>query len=140
MTAAVADFRPAEARAQKIKKEALADGAGFALELVRNPDILEEIGREKGARVVVGFAAESQDLVPAARRKLERKRCDLVVANDVSRAGSGFDADDNAVVFVSPGGDTEELPLLPKREVAVRLLDRVEKLRASRREASEGSG
>lgn len=140
MTAAVADFRPAETRARKIKKEDLAEGEGISLSLVRNPDILEEIGREKGRRIVVGFAAESHDLVAAARRKLERKRCDLVVANDITRAGSGFESDANAVVFVSPGGEAEALPLLPKREVAVRLLDRIEKLRASRGEASEAAG
>jgi phosphopantothenoylcysteine decarboxylase/phosphopantothenate--cysteine ligase len=139
MTAAVADFRPAKARARKIKKEDLAEDAGLVLELVRNPDILAEIGADKGERIVVGFAAESHDLVAAARRKLERKRCDLVVANDISRAGSGFESDENAVVFVSPGGDAEELPLLPKREVAVRLVDRIEKLRAERR-AAGGAG
>ena len=78
--------------------------------------------------MVVGFAAESHDVVEAARRKLERKGCDLLVANDVSRAGSGFDADDNTVTLVWPGGQIEELPALPKREVARQLLDRVEKL------------
>ncbi len=81
---------------------------------------------------MVGFAAESQDLVAAARRKLERKRCDLIVANDVSREGAGFDGDTNAVTFVWPGGATEELPLLAKREVAEQLLDRIEKLREAR--------
>jgi len=73
------------------------------------------------------------DLVAAARRKLERKRCDLVVANDVTRAGAGFDGDTNAVSFVWPGGEVEELPLASKREVAERLLDRVEKLREAQR-------
>jgi len=140
MTAAVADFRPAEARSRKIKKEELAEGQGVTLSLVRNPDILEEIGRDKGRRIVVGFAAESHDLVAAARRKLERKRCDLVVANDVTRAGSGFESDANAVVLVSPGGEAEELPLLAKREVAVRLLDRIEKLRAAREGSCEAGG
>jgi phosphopantothenoylcysteine decarboxylase/phosphopantothenate--cysteine ligase len=78
---------------------------------------------------VVGFAAESRDLVESARRKLARKGCDLIVANDVTRESAGFDVDTNAVVFVWPGGESEELPLLSKREVAERLLDRVEKLR-----------
>jgi phosphopantothenoylcysteine decarboxylase/phosphopantothenate--cysteine ligase len=137
--AAVADFRPAVAAPRKIKKEELGE-AGLVLELVPNPDILAEVGaaaREAapGARerLVIGFAAESHDLVAAARRKLERKRCHLVVANDVTREGAGFDGDTNAVTFVWPGGDAEELPLLAKREVAERLLDRIEKLREARR-------
>ena len=83
--------------------------------------------------MVVGFAAESHDVVEAARRKLRRKGCDLIVANDVSRSDAGFESDRNAVWFVWPGGDVEELPLLPKEEVARRLLDRVEKLREARR-------
>lgn len=133
MAAAVADFRPARPAARKIKKEELGEGAGLQLELVANPDILQEISRERGARVVVGFAAESHDVVEAARRKLARKGCDLIVANDVSRGDAGFESDRNAVWFVSPGGDVEELPLLDKTEVARRLLDRVEKLREARR-------
>jgi phosphopantothenoylcysteine decarboxylase/phosphopantothenate--cysteine ligase len=130
--AAVADFRPAEPSQRKIKKEALGEGEGLVLELVRNPDILAEIGRQKGSRIVVGFAAESEDLVAAARRKLERKGCDLIVANDVSRPGAGFEGDTNAVVLVWPGGQVEELPLLSKAEVAAQLLDRLEKLRSER--------
>jgi phosphopantothenoylcysteine decarboxylase/phosphopantothenate--cysteine ligase len=127
--AAVADFRPAAPAERKLKKEELPEGEGLRLELERNPDILAEICREKGSRVVVGFAAESHDLVEAARRKLERKGCDLLVANDISKQASGFDADRNTVVFVWPGGEVEELPSLPKAEVAAQLLDRVEKLR-----------
>ncbi|HKJ23668.1 MAG TPA: bifunctional phosphopantothenoylcysteine decarboxylase/phosphopantothenate--cysteine ligase CoaBC [Myxococcota bacterium] len=130
--AAVADFRPATPSDRKIKKEALADDAAPTLALVRNPDILAEVSRAPGERIVVGFAAESEDLVAAARRKLERKGCDLIVANDVSREGAGFDADTNAVVLVWPGGEVEELPLLSKAEVAAQLLDRVEKLRSDR--------
>jgi phosphopantothenoylcysteine decarboxylase/phosphopantothenate--cysteine ligase len=131
--AAVSDFRPAAPSARKIKKEELGAGAGLTLELVPNPDILAEVGAAEGRRIVIGFAAESHDLVASARRKLERKRCDLVVANDVTREGAGFDADTNAVSFVWPGGEVEELPLAPKHEVAARLLDRVEKLRGERR-------
>ena len=72
-------------------------------------------------------------MVAKARRKLERKGCDLLVANDISRAGTGFDVDENRVVFVWPGGEIEELPALPKAEVAAQLLDRVEKLRGETR-------
>ena len=132
MAAAVGDFRPADPSARKIKKEDLVPGAGIRIDLVANPDILAEISRERGDRVVVGFAAESHDVVEAARRKLERKGCDLIVANDISRRDAGFDTDENAVILVFPGGDTEELPLLPKAEVAARILDRVEKLRGGR--------
>jgi phosphopantothenoylcysteine decarboxylase/phosphopantothenate--cysteine ligase len=132
MAAAVADFRPAQPSDRKIKKEDLAEGAGLTLELVANPDILREISAQRGGRVVVGFAAESHDVVEAARRKLARKGCDLIVANDVSRSDAGFESDRNAVWFVWPGGEVEELPLLAKAEVARRLLDRVEKLREAR--------
>jgi phosphopantothenoylcysteine decarboxylase/phosphopantothenate--cysteine ligase len=131
--AAVADFRPREAAAGKLRKEDLPADAGLTLELVRNPDILAEICARKGGRIVVGFAAESGDLVATARRKLARKGCDLLVANDVERSDAGFDADENAVVFVWPGGEIEELPRLPKRAVAAQLLDRVEKLRGATR-------
>ena len=139
MTAAVSDFRVAKPADRKIRKEDLPSGAGLSLELVRNPDILKEIGEEKGGRIVVGFAAESHDLIESARRKLATKKCDIVVANDITREGSGFDVDANAVVFVWPGGAVEELPLLPKLEVAGRLLDHVEKLRDTRRGGAPGT-
>ena len=125
----VMSWRIVEAKSRKIKKEELPSGGGLSLELVENPDILAEISRERGDRIVVGFAAESHDVLAAARRKLERKGCDLLVANDVSREEGGFESDRNAVAFVWPSGELEELPLLPKSEVASQLLDRVEKLR-----------
>ncbi|MEE9607875.1 MAG: bifunctional phosphopantothenoylcysteine decarboxylase/phosphopantothenate--cysteine ligase CoaBC [Myxococcota bacterium] len=131
--AAVADFRPARPSDLKIRKEDLPEDGGLTLELVRNPDILAEICRHKAGRVVVGFAAESHDLIDAARRKLARKGCDLMVANDISAEGGGFDAERNEVVFVWPAGDLERLPSLPKAEVAARLLDSVEKLRGRSR-------
>jgi phosphopantothenoylcysteine decarboxylase/phosphopantothenate--cysteine ligase len=133
MAAAVADFRPARATGRKIKKEDLGEGAGLTLELVANPDILAEISRERGARIVVGFAAESHDVLAAARRKLARKGCDLLVANDISRDDAGFESDSNAVLLLTPDGELEELPLLPKSEVAARIFDRIEKLREGRR-------
>lgn len=132
MAAAVADFRPARSAEHKIKKEDLDTDAGLSLELVRNPDILAEVAATRGKRLVIGFAAESRDLVAAARRKLARKGCDGIVANDVSREGAGFDTDTNAVVFVWPGDEVEELPLLSKGEVAARLWDRLEKRRGER--------
>jgi len=137
MSAAVADFRPARVSERKIKKEDLAPGAALQLELVANPDILAELCQERGATggsqpVIVGFAAESHDVVAAARRKLERKGCDLLVANDISRSDAGFDSDENAVFLIEPGGEVEELPLLAKAEVAGRILDRVQKLLGER--------
>ena len=129
MAAAVADFRAAQPREFKIKKEDLADDSGLTLELTRNPDILAELCQRKGDRIVIGFAAESHDLVASARRKIARKGCDLLVANDISSETSGFDVDDNAVIFVGADGQIEELPSLPKREVAAQLLDRIAKSR-----------
>jgi phosphopantothenoylcysteine decarboxylase/phosphopantothenate--cysteine ligase len=126
--AAVADFRPVDPQDRKIKKEDLAPDAGLTLELERTADILAEICAKKGTRVVVGFAAESHDVHEAARRKIARKGCDLLVANDVSGERSGFDVDTNTVSFVWPAGEIEELPSLPKSAVASQLLDRVEKL------------
>jgi len=130
--AAVADFRPAVVSDRKIKKETLSASDRLTLELVQNPDILAEISRRKGDRIVIGFAAESHDLIEAARRKLARKGCDLIVANDISRQDAGFEVDQNAVVFVWPDQQVEELPLLDKTGVAAQLLDRVEKLRSRR--------
>jgi phosphopantothenoylcysteine decarboxylase/phosphopantothenate--cysteine ligase len=135
--AAVADFRPAVRETQKIKKEALGSEEGMTLRLVTNPDILREVCERKGDRVVVGFAAESHDVVAAARRKIVRKGCDLLVANDISRTDAGFGVDTNAVYFVTPTGQVEEIPLLSKDEIASQLLDRVQKL-CSERSAETG--
>jgi phosphopantothenoylcysteine decarboxylase/phosphopantothenate--cysteine ligase len=124
--AAVLDWRPKETAAHKIKK-----GSGVqTLELVENPDILAELGCSRGNRrcVLVGFAAETQDLVANAQEKLKKKNLDLIVVNDVSREDAGFEADTNAVKIVYRDGPMEELPLMPKQEVADQLLDRVKVL------------
>lgn len=119
--AAVADYRPKHKADNKIKKgRALSE---IALE--PTPDILAELGKRKGERILVGFAAETDDLVANAREKLKRKNLDLVVANDVGQVGSGFDVETNAVTILDAAGGVEELPLLSKREVADRILDRV---------------
>jgi len=134
--AAVADFRPASPSTRKIKKEDMQDGAGIHIDFVPNPDILADVcaarADKSGKQVIVGFAAESHDVIPAAQRKLERKGCDFIVANDISRADAGFNVDENAVTFVWPEGDIEQLALLPKEQVAAELLDRVEKLLGER--------
>jgi phosphopantothenoylcysteine decarboxylase/phosphopantothenate--cysteine ligase len=125
MAAAVADYRPGEAAAHKIKK----DGETLRLELARTADILAEVallrGRSGRPRAVVGFAAETRDLVANARDKLARKRLDLIVANDVAAAGSGFEVDTNRVTLLDPSGAAEELPLMSKAEVAERVIDRL---------------
>jgi phosphopantothenoylcysteine decarboxylase / phosphopantothenate---cysteine ligase len=141
MSAAVADYRPAEAAAQKLKKggaQERADQNGFSLRLVRNPDILEELAesvdkqggdeRPKQRLVRVGFAAETNDLANYARAKLVAKRLDLLVANDVSRSDSGFGTDTNKVYIFHAGGAMEDLPVMPKTGVAAAIWDRIVRL------------
>ena len=120
MAAAVADYQPAAAVGQKIKRTA----EGLTLSLVKTPDILAEVGERPGL-VKVGFAAESEELLANARKKLESKGLDLIAANDITAEGSGFGSDTNRVVLLGRDGSEEELPLLPKYEVAGRILDRV---------------
>jgi phosphopantothenoylcysteine decarboxylase/phosphopantothenate--cysteine ligase len=117
--AAVADYRPRRPLAQKLKKTT----AALALDLERNPDILRGLAARKGRRLIVGFAAETHDLATEAKRKLREKRCDLVVANDVTAADAGFGADTNRVRLIDANGLDEELPLLSKEDVAGRVLD-----------------
>lgn len=135
--AAVADYTPARPADHKLKKgrEQLD-----VIELVQTADILAELSANKCAgdrrRVVVGFAAETNDLIENAGAKLERKGCDLIVANDVSRSDSGFGSDTNHVTFVSAGG-VEEMPTLTKDEVAACLCERVEDLVRDAREEAQ---
>jgi phosphopantothenoylcysteine decarboxylase/phosphopantothenate--cysteine ligase len=119
MSAAVADYRPKKVSKSKVKRER---ASSLTLELERTPDILEEV---KGNFLRVGFAAESEDLVANAKKKLQEKRLDLIIANDITSKFSGIGADTNQVVIIDRKGKIEELPLLPKREVADRILDRV---------------
>jgi phosphopantothenoylcysteine decarboxylase/phosphopantothenate--cysteine ligase len=127
MAAAVADYTP-ERVPGKIEK---SDGP-MDLRLVRTVDILAELGRARGTTdrpVLVGFAAESGNPVERGRQKLLRKNVDLIVANDISVDGAGFDADDNAVTIIGRDGD-EAVPLAPKSQIAVSILDRVERMLA----------
>ena len=130
MAAAVADYTPAEPASQKVKK---SDG-DLTITLSRTKDILGDVGRlpsrAQGSPVLVGFAAETHDVVKYAQAKLAKKAVDLVVANDVSLPGAGFDVDTNAVSLVSATG-VEEVPLQSKSAVAARILDRVELLLAA---------
>jgi phosphopantothenoylcysteine decarboxylase / phosphopantothenate---cysteine ligase len=123
--AAVADFHLAKVSAQKIKKTA----ARISLELDPTPDILAELGRKKGDRLLIGFAAETENLQQEARRKLELKNCDMVVANLVGGADTGFDAEQNEVLLVMRTGDLLRVPKAKKRDVADRILDETLKLR-----------
>lgn len=117
MAAAVADYKPKSAASNKIKKTS----ANLNIELIKTPDILAEV---KGDFVKVGFAAESEELIAYARRKLEQKRLHLIVANDITEQDSGFGADTNKVFILDRNGKVEDLPLLPKREIADKILDR----------------
>lgn len=131
MAAAVSDYRPAAPAAQKIKKEA----GPQRLDLVRTLDILRSLGQAKAGRFLVGFAAETTDVLANARHKLREKNLDLIVANDVSREGVGFGGEDNAAVLIDARGETE-LPRMSKRELAEKIWDRVEALR-KREDATE---
>lgn len=124
--AAVADYAPAHPASHKLSK---ADGELTHIDLVKTADILAEMSRVKGNRVVIGFAAETNDLVRRARAKLERKGCDAIVANDVSRVESTFGSDTNAVTWVSSQG-VEELPCTGKQALAFELLRRAVALKS----------
>ncbi|HTL01377.1 MAG TPA: bifunctional phosphopantothenoylcysteine decarboxylase/phosphopantothenate--cysteine ligase CoaBC [Vicinamibacterales bacterium] len=130
MAAAVADYAPDAAATQKIHK----DQDTMTLTLVRTPDIIGELGRRRagqGTPLLVGFAAETTDVIAQARKKLRAKGVDLVVANDVSRADAGFEVDTNEVTLVSADGD-ETLPLQSKTAIAERVLDRIETMLQAR--------
>jgi phosphopantothenoylcysteine decarboxylase/phosphopantothenate--cysteine ligase len=122
MAAAVADYRPAITAESKLKKGA---APRLKLDLIRNPDILSEV---EGGLIRVGFAAESENLIQNATAKLKEKRLDLIVANDITVTDSGFGADTDKVVLIDRRGNKEDLPLLPKSEVAHRVLDKVVEL------------
>jgi len=119
MAAAVADFRPVEAASKKIKRQDLSQ---LTVELKRTPDILALV---KGDFIRVGFAAESHDVVANAREKLKRKGLNLIVANDITEKDCGFGTDTNRVTIIDSNGKVDELPLMPKDEVADRILDHV---------------
>jgi len=118
MAAAVADYQPKTTARSKIKK----DSPNLTLELVRTPDILGEV---KGKFIKVGFAAESDNLVANARKKLAGKKLDLIVANNITDKKSGFGVDTNKVTLIDKKGKAESLPLMSKREAADKILDRV---------------
>ncbi len=119
--AAVSDFKPSLFSGQKVKKT----GAGLTMELTPTTDILMELGRRKKDQVLVGFAAETENVVANAREKLTRKNLDLIVVNDLTEEGAGFASPTNRVTLIDRYGSVDELPLMGKEELAHRLLDRI---------------
>ena len=124
MTAAVADYHPQTVSPHKIKKKT----DRLTIQLEKNPDIAQELGRRKAHQIMVGFAAETDDLLNHARQKLIDKNLDLIVANDILAKGAGFEGDTNVVTLLDRDGTHEQLSLLPKREIADIILDRVAKI------------
>ena len=122
--AAVADYCPSETAAEKIKK----NKKNLSLELKNNPDIIAEIGRHKGHRVLVGFAMETQNLLANAGEKLKKKNMDLIVANNLRDEGAGFRTDTNVITIIDRRGKTESLGKMTKIEAADAILDRVQKI------------
>nr|HID59347.1 bifunctional phosphopantothenoylcysteine decarboxylase/phosphopantothenate--cysteine ligase CoaBC [Desulfobacterales bacterium] len=126
--AAVSDFSPVETCKHKIKKE----GAHLVLHLKKTPDILKALGKKKERRILVGFAAETEDLISNAQTKLIDKNLDLIVANRIGRKDSGFVSETNRVTFIYRNGHLEKLPLMTKERVANIILDRVLEIKANR--------
>jgi phosphopantothenoylcysteine decarboxylase/phosphopantothenate--cysteine ligase len=125
--AAVADYAPANAADNKIKKDGKET---LTLELKKTPDILSDVSAHRtNGLLVVGFAAETTDVIGYARSKLEKKGLDMVVANDITRAGAGFNTETNIATILTAAGDQIDLPLMPKSEMADRILDQIVKLR-----------
>lgn len=122
--AAVADYRPKESSGQKIKKQ----GTSLIVELIPNPDILAELGKQKVKQVLVGFAAETENLIAHAQDKMQRKNVDMLVANDVTQPGAGFGSLTNIVSFLFPDGRRIDLPLMNKLEIAQHLVQEVASL------------
>ena len=127
--AAVADYRPRDVADQKIKKK--TDDA-LTVVMDKNPDILKELGARKAHQVLVGFAAETKNLLDNAREKIVKKNLDMIVANDVTAAGAGFNTDTNIVKFLYPSGEVRSLEQMAKTEVANLLLDAVMELKAKK--------
>ena len=136
MAAAVADYRPVAPRTKKIKR---AEGR-LNLELESTPDILAEAARHKGGRLIIGFAAETEEMADHARAKLESKQADLIVANDVTAAGAGFDHDTNIVTLYFRDGSEKAYPRMPKLDAAQRILDALLALRNSAEQAAVRHG
>jgi len=130
--AAVSDYRPKKVSPQKLKKTE----SHSSIELERTRDILEEIGKRKGKRILIGFAAETENLMANARKKMMEKNLDLIVANDVTQSGAGFGFDTNQVKILYPSGEIKDLPLMSKEEVSVFVLNEIANLLKQKKEFS----
>jgi phosphopantothenoylcysteine decarboxylase/phosphopantothenate--cysteine ligase len=133
-SSAVADYRPAGFSESKIKKS----GGPLEMRLERNPDIISEVGRVKGKRILVGFAVETENLIQYATKKMMEKNMDLIVANDITVPGAGFAEETNIVKILDREGGSVDLPLMDKMDVAARILDRVRELMGKQKGASRG--
>jgi len=124
MSAAVSDYRVKNVAAQKIKK----DADSLTLELVKNPDILKELGRIKKSQVLIGFAAETENLLEYARKKLEEKNLTMIVANDVTAEGAGFSVDTNIASLIYRDGTVENFAKMSKKDLSEKIIERLEKI------------
>ena len=125
--AAVSDFKPATLAQDKIKKQG---DVGLTLTLVQNPDILKTVGQQKSAnQLVVGFAAETQDVIAYGQAKLKKKRADMLIVNDVSSPNIGFSSDDNVITILTPDQSAETLPQADKLTLAREIMQRISTLK-----------
>ena len=124
MVAAVADYKCAQIADKKIKK----NNNELSIDLVKNPDIAKELGKVKGNRVLVGFSAETNDLINNACEKLASKNLDMIIANDVTQEGAGFGTDTNIIKIIKKDGDIIDLPIMSKVEAGDRILDEVKNI------------
>jgi phosphopantothenoylcysteine decarboxylase/phosphopantothenate--cysteine ligase len=132
--AAIADYRPAHVAPQKIKKQE----GNFSIEMTRNPDILAGLSPQKGNRLLIGFATETENVLQNAMRKLHKKNLDMIVANDVTQEGAGFAHDTNVVTLIDRSERMETLPLMSKDEVAHTVYDRLLTLRKGSGDSGKG--
>jgi len=124
MAAAVSDFKAVKTSPKKIKKQEI----GKKIELILTKDVLKGVGKEREGKILVGFAAETENIVENAQKKLKEKDLDLIVANDVSEEGIGFESDDNQVSLVSADGKTIQTERKSKREISQIIMDRIEEI------------
>jgi phosphopantothenoylcysteine decarboxylase/phosphopantothenate--cysteine ligase len=124
MAAAVSDFTPASPRRDKTRK-----GDIDSIKLKKTPDILKDLGARKGSRLLVGFAAESSKDIESAKHKLKAKKLDMIILNDISEKGAGFDVDTNIVTIIDKEGNISDYPIMKKIEIADIILDRILALR-----------
>jgi phosphopantothenoylcysteine decarboxylase/phosphopantothenate--cysteine ligase len=134
--AAVSDYRPVAVSPHKVKKRS----PSLSLNLERTADILQEVGKRKGQKILVGFAAETEEVIANARKKLAEKNLDLIIANDVAQPGAGFGHDTNQIKILYPTGEIKELPLMSKEEASMAILDEVARLIAKRKTKVDRGG